>query len=835
MRKIIFLAIMVFFSIGFLSAQVNTFLQKESWSMVWNENEDEENSPNDPGWFKQYYEMKKNADGKIPRLPYEAIRQQKLNSTLRSPLIYDIQELGPKNYGGRTRGILLDRDNPDNLFVGSVSGGLWHSADSGAHWTVIDDQMSCLSISSITQDFYNHDVIYAGTGEGWGNGDGVVGNGVYRSDDHGVTFQQLPSTNGNEFNYVDRVEASPADTGWLYAGTANGGLFRSKDFGDTLKKIFATSSAINDIEITPTGGVWIAVHHNGIYYSPSGDSGTFTAMMNGLPSTGEFNRIEMAMAPSDTTVIYAAFENSSSNGVQGMYRTGDFGQTWIGVGNPDLDFGYYVTQSWYSMCILVKPDDPDFIVFGIGDLVYSTDGGIVWKPCLNLHPDHHVLAWNPVKTSRFYLGEDGGFYRFRTDQMGYNSKNLDPGYSTIQYYAGCYFPTGNSAYAGSQDNGTHYCKNGNGDAFAIFGGDGAYCQVNQQYPSVSYVSYQNGTIHRADDAYLDHPTFYYIANEMDADNDGAIDDGAWFINPFQINLVNGDYLGFPTTKRLWQSLDAGSSWQPAMNMTGSGSPYAVGISKTYNPTVYVGGSSAIFYRIDDAYSAYAGGEVNLSSQVPPPITGDFISSITVHPKDSSVCYFSLSNYSFLPRVWKVTNGTTSSPVFTPISGDLPANLPVNYIDVDPARPDSFFLAGTDLGLYISDDAGNHWHYADGFPNVVVEEVKVRPWDRHIFLFTHGRGMWTATLDSFGVGISNVAQGALPASIFPNPCTDQLHVKSEQHSLDVTIRDLDNRIIIPCQIISGNGVIDVSSLATGIYLVEMKSDKQTVVKKVVKAE
>ena len=832
MRKILLLIFIVFFSSGFLNAQINSFLQKEPWAMLWNG--DEGNSPNDPGWFHQYYEMKKNAEGEIPRLPYEAILQQRLNSTSRSPLLYNIQELGPKNYGGRTRGILLDRDNPDNLFVGSVSGGLWHSADSGAHWTAVNDQMSCLSISSITQDFYNHDIIYAGTGEGWGNGDGVIGNGVYRSNDHGVTFQQLPSTDGNEFNYIDRVEASPSDTGWLYVATAAGGLFRSKDFGDTLKKIFATSAAINDIEITPSGGVWIAVHHTAIYYSPSGDSGTFVAKMNGMPDNGSFRRIEMAIAPSDTTIIYAAFENSTYNGLQGMYRTHDFGQTWQTIGNPDSNFHFYTSQSWYSMCIIVKPDEPNFIVFGIGDLVYSTDGGIIWKQCLNLHADHHVLAWNPVHTTRFYLGEDGGFYRFRTDQMIYSNKNLDSSYSTIQYYAGCYFPTGNSAYAGSQDNGTHYCKEGDGNCLPIFGGDGAYCQVNQQYPTVSYASYQNGAIYRADDAYLDYPTFYYIANEMDPDYFEGIDEGAWFINPFQIDLVNGDYLGFPTTKRLWQTLDGGHSWQPAMNLIPGGSPYAVGISRSFDPIVYVGGSSAIFYRIDNAYNAYPGAEVNLCSKVPLSITSDFISCITVHPNDSSICYFSCSNYSMEPRVWKVTKGTTT-PVFTPINGDLPVNLPVNYIDVDPARPDSFFLAGTDLGLYISDDAGNHWHYIEEFPNVVVEEVKVRPWDRHVFIFTHGRGMWTATLAPFGIGISNVNQEPLHAMIFPNPCSDELHVKSETNNVAVTIRDLNNRIVIPGQIISGEAVIDVSSLAKGTYLVEMKSDKEAVIKKVVKAE
>ncbi|MEO5675665.1 MAG: T9SS type A sorting domain-containing protein, partial [Chitinophagales bacterium] len=408
------------------------------------------------------------------------------------------------------------------------------------------------------------------------------------------------------------------------------------------------------------------------------------------------------------------------------------------------------------------------------------------------------------------------------------------GYSTIQYYAGSFFPTGISAFGGSQDNGTHYCKDGNGDCFPILGGDGAYCAVNQQYPNIVYASYQNGAIQRADDAYLDYPTFYGTANELDANFDGTIDEGAWFINPFDINLYNGDYLGFVTLRRYWHTLDGGYSWFPAMDQLNFGnSPYAIGISKSFNPTVYVGGSSALFIRINSAFDAYPGGEADLSSKVPSAIGGDFLAGITVHPADSSMCYLAFSNYSDQPRVWKVTNGTTDDPVFTSISGDLPANLPVNYIDVDPYRPDSFFLAGTDLGLYISDDAGNHWQHIDEIPNVVVEQVRVRPSDRRIFVFTHGRGMWTATLASFESGISESAGKTIKASAFPNPCTDELYVKVAEGAVRVSVRDVNNHLMIPSRLMSGNESLDVSALASGVYFIEMKNDDQILIKKIIK--
>src|SRR4030095_661462 len=130
-------------------------------------------------------------------------------------------------------------------------------------------------------------------------------------------------------------------------------------------------------------------------------------------------------------------------------------------------------------------------------------------------------------------------------------------------------------------------------------------------------------------------------NNLDSDEDYVIDDGAWFINPFEINLVNSDQLFFVTLKRVWQTIDGGYSWQPVMEpiLTGP-APYAVGISNDFSPTIYIGGENAIFIRVDDTYNAVAGSEVGLTATVPSSVTDDFISNITVHPNDKSTCYVS---------------------------------------------------------------------------------------------------------------------------------------------------------------------------------------------------
>src|SRR5687767_845817 len=81
--------------------------------------------PGNPAWQDQYWKMKKDANGNIPRLPFDQIREHELNSFSRSVNLFSIKELGPKNVGGRTRALMIDLINPNRLFAAGVSSGLW--------------------------------------------------------------------------------------------------------------------------------------------------------------------------------------------------------------------------------------------------------------------------------------------------------------------------------------------------------------------------------------------------------------------------------------------------------------------------------------------------------------------------------------------------------------------------------------------------------------------------------------------------------------------------------------------------------------------------------------
>src|SRR2546425_5102516 len=159
---------------------------------------------------------------------------------------------GPGNAGGRIRSIVIDPGNPNNMWVGSVSGGIWHSADAGAHWNVVDDFMASLAVSSLIMDPTNSNVMYAGTGEffsiGNPEGEDIASNGnrglgVFKSTDGGVTWDQLATTNpadptvcspagpGCPWSYVNRLAIS-SDGATILAATS-AGIERSTDRGAT--------------------------------------------------------------------------------------------------------------------------------------------------------------------------------------------------------------------------------------------------------------------------------------------------------------------------------------------------------------------------------------------------------------------------------------------------------------------------------------------------------------------------------------------------------------------------------------------------------------------------
>jgi len=93
-------------------------------------------------------------------------------------------------------------------------------------------------------------------------------------------------------------------------------------------------------------------------------------------------------------------------------------------------------------------------------------------------------------------------------------------------------------------------------------------------------------------------------------------------------------------------------------------------------------------------------------------------------------------------VRKSVNGGAN---WAPSGSGIP-NIPVNALALDPVTPNRIW-AGTDVGIYVSNDAGANWApYANRLPPVSVFDLKANASTKQLLACTHGRSAYMLSLD-----------------------------------------------------------------------------------------
>ncbi|MBI1184336.1 T9SS type A sorting domain-containing protein [bacterium] len=791
-------------------------LRFNNTNSVSEEDEEHETPGTNPGWIEQWRTMKGLKEGE--EIPMGMYRQwqaadNKARKKNESTGLCNIKEIGPYNIGGRTRGILIDKADPNRLLACGISGGIWESTNRGNSWNPINDNAATLSATSITQSPFDYNIIYYGTGEVASNTAGISGEGLFKSTDGGASFTQLESSIITPFKGIWRVEHSLVDSNTVFVATSNNGLYRTTTAGDTFEQVFQSGVDVHDIEVMPDGGVFIAVESRGVFYSPNGEPNTFTETKKGLPSGG-FNRVELAYCQAFPKVIYALFAkgtNGYNGACVGVWKSSNGGKTWNEAGNPGNtgeNFGF----PWYCLSMGVDLADTNLVVVGSAGYTYTKNGGQTWQRGRDSHADYHCFAFYPDRNGVFLAGNDGGIYEYNWSTISFQYNDRNNNYNVTQFYAGTFAPDSLGVLAGAQDNNSLYGFQGKSSFNVIYGGDGGFCHINQQHPDIAYVTSQNGNIRKTGTLNIAIPSTVGVMGEMDANFDGTIDDGAWFENPYEMSYYNGDLLFFPTRRRLWYTFDGAQSWSVLTNLRVN--LYAVGIPQNDNPNkVYVGGDNLSLYRIDDFYNASPGDEVSLSRFLPNQLNGGFIACITVHPRNDGTIYLALSNMANAPRVWRIDSAQTDKPVWTPISGDLPKGLPANWIEVDPYRPDDYLIVATDFGLYTTKNGGETWLKEERIPNVAIQNIRMRKTDRKLFVYTHGRGIFAANMkkmDDPFFAVEEVKTNKL--HIYPNPVENEIKVELEG-TFTYHIYNTSGQLLMQGK---GSNLLTVGTLPKGNY-------------------
>lgn len=823
MKKI---TILLAFSIGILCIGCQQMAQKSNLSYVKDKTGKIKKAEHEgsPGYYKQWFEKHKNADGIIPDgLPLQWYDHDLAKFAQPQPesesAITGVEQLAPTApQGGRTRALLIDQRNESVILAGAVSGGLWRSTNAGASWTALNDAATSLSVTAICQNPRKPTEFYYGTGETRGASQDISGAGIYKSTDGGLTFSVLPSTVGSttiatDMRFCNYIAHSLTHDSTIYVGTT-GGLYRSVNGGSTWEKVLTGSNT--GIICYPDGRVLATVQSGGIYISPTGSNGSFTKIVEPTFPTNGTARILIANCKAFPNVVYALFTFSgggsayTQEGNNGLFKSSDYGMTWekrsdslSAITNARIGSTY----SAYTQVLGVHPTDTNRVMIGAVNARRSVDGGKSFSSFNSGHSDNHVFV-NIGNSDNFLVGSDGGVWR--VGWFGTTTQTLGAGYTTFQYYGGNYSASGKTAIGGLQDNGTRLYQ---GSAMSsVFGGDGGYCHISQQNPDKAYLSTQEGTVYRT--------TGLTIGGSISSVTPAAaVAEGADFINQFEMNFADDQQVYYRSARGLWRTTNSGAAWTrlnpAANNLTGI---QAIGVENKANPSVYIGGPQS-FYRFDSAatFDPAVNNYVFLKNSVPAEVRSDAWGTISFHPSVSSTLLVGLTTISPNGRAWRINKANTATPEWVNISGDLPASLPIYQVQAHPDKPDSVYFAATAFGLYCSVNGGKNWTKETRVPNVPIFEMKLRASDRSLFLFTHGRGAFYLTLKDYLTPTKEVGE-KLAFNISPNPASNFLNIESKAPLSMAQIFDLNGREIwtenkTPSQ-------INISQLPNNIYLLRV---------------
>jgi photosystem II stability/assembly factor-like uncharacterized protein len=630
---------------------------------------------------------------------------------------------------GRLTAIAVHPNDSDIIYVGGAQGGVWKTIDGGTSWMPLTDGQCSLAMGSIAIDPVNPEIVYAGTGEQHFSGSSYYGCGVLRSEDGGATWTQLGAgvfvREGASNARISRIDLDPATAGAV-AGTtvlaaSDFGLYRSTDGGATWTPVL--SGIATDLIRDPTNPqlLYAGIRRVGVSRSIDGGA-TWTSLTVGLP-TSEVGRINLALAPSSPLTLFASIQHKSESDLLGIWKSTDGGDSWAKLPDSAASCG---SQCWYNMTIAVHPTDPNTVYFGGVSLFRSTNGGVNFSDIRGgIHVDQHHLTFDPQKPETLFVGNDGGIYV--STNGGGEWTSLNTNLALTQFYSGISLHPWDArvALGGTQDNGTLE-STGSFDFNHVLGGDGGFTAIDFLNPSTRYAETQ----WIAGRSYIgprrsDGGSFGLRVNGIDTS------EKALFIPPLIMDPINPSRLYFGTV-RLYRTDDGGENWA-SVSQEFPGRISAIAPSTSNPAVVYLGTSNGSVQLTTD------GGETwrEITSGLP----NRHVKDIGVDPLDWQRAFLTVSGFG-TGHVFRTTDGGGS---WQDVSADLP-DVPTNALLLDPVQPSTLFV-GTDLGVFISGDGGESWTVMnDGLPNVAVFDLAHNPNTGVLLAATHGRGMFSLTLD-----------------------------------------------------------------------------------------
>ena len=692
-----------------------------------------------------------------------------------NPVLFDAlrwRSIGPYR-GGRVLAVTGIPGDPYTFYFGAVAGGVWKTTDAGATWLPLTEHTPISSVGAIAIAPSNHRIIYVGTGEGAPRGDMTYGDGVYKSEDGGMTWSSVGLRDTRQIGALIVDPNNPdivlvAALGHAFGPNGERGVFRTADGGKTWTKVLFDDDRTGAVDVTfdPHNSqvVYAALWQmrrlpwnfssggpgSGLYRSTDGGITWKRLAGNGLPA-GTLGRIDVAVSGADSNRVYAMIEATDG----GLFRSDDAGAHWQRVN----DDGRLRQRAWYFSKVIADPHKADTVYAVNTGLYRSTDAGKTFQLLPARHGDHHGLWIDPDDTNRMINGNDGGASISVDGGKTWTTQDNQP---TAQFYHvavdnrfpyyvyGAQQDNSNLAIASRDDDGAIVER----DWYEAGGGECGFVIPDPRDADIIYSTAENLIVR-----YDKHTAQSRVISvwPYNASGHPAADLKHRFnwtmpmvMSPFDPNTL---YVGM---ERLYKTTDDGGRWTAVSGdltrndkskQQASGGPITKDITSVeYYDTIFAIAESPLrkgmlWVGTDDGLvQISANGGANWRNMTPPGMPAwSTISMIEPSHFDAGAAYIAVDRHKLddsRPYAYKTAD---AGKTWTRIDAGLPDGAFVHAVREDPVTR-GLLYAATETGVFVSFDDGQRWQSLElNMPRSPVHDLLVKGDD--LVVATHGRSFW----------------------------------------------------------------------------------------------
>lgn len=692
----------------------------------------------------------------------------------------DFRMVGPSR-GGRVTAVAGHRAQPATFYMGSTGGGVFKTTDNGASWRPITDgYFETGSIGSIDVADSNPNVLYVGTGSDGIRSNVIVGRGIYKSTDSGETWTFLGLRDTGQ---IGAVVVHPTNSDVVYVAALGSpfgpnpdrGVYKTVDGGETWDHVLFVSEKTGaiDLELNPSNSdevyaaLWTAerkpwtiisgaAEEDGFYKSTDAGA-TWTKVEQGLPQ-GLIGKIDLAVSPADPSRIYALVEAPTEE--EGLYRSNDRGDSWRLVN----DQRSLMNRPFYYTNVDADPTNADIVFVNNEGFYKSTEAGLNFDRISSPHGDNHDMWINPDNPAIMIQSNDGGANVTLDGGKTWSTQRNQATAELYQVNVDDRFPYW--LYAGQQDNSTIAVPSMSPGGRA--GGATAYwesvggCETGPAVPKPgnANIVYSNckGRFGRYNRATGQEQQYYVGGVNLYGRNPSELPYRFQRVVPIEVSPHDADVI-YHGSQFVHRTTDDGKTWEtispdltanrPERQMI-SGGPitrditgeehysvlYVIEESPLKAGVIWTGANDGPVYVTRDNGATW-------TDVTPPDMPPEGrIQSIEPSPHQPGKAYVAGYRYllnDFRPYIYRTTDYGQSWTHLTDGTNGIPDDYTTRVVREDPDR-EGLLYAGTDFGLFISFDDGDHWQsFQLDLPVTPVTDIKV--FRKDLVLSTMGRSFW----------------------------------------------------------------------------------------------